>query len=171
MSKMLEELRQLNISDFNQLEKLITSCSDWLSSEGFDNWKEYYTSEIIMKKLLNSIVYGLFVGKELIGCISISNVMPVYSISEDLKYYTFQDKNPTHLSMLAVSPKYQKQGLATKLLEFSEKLARKKSKAIRLDVWKKNLDLNKFYIKRGYVLVPEISAKDEDINYYEKIVK
>lgn len=168
---MNEKIMLLGISNFDELKDLINTCSDWLSTKGFHHWREYYLEDKIKEKLLKTKVYGLFVNGKLICSVSLSNFPPNYYEKKMLKFFKIKDTYATYLSMLAVYPKFHKNGIASKMLKFSEEIVKEKSNSIRIDVLKSLNELNRFYEKRGFMLVKEISEKDEEMNYYEKKVK
>lgn len=163
-----EEIRLLDISNFDELKELIITCADWLSSQGFHHWSEYYSKDRIKEKLLKTQVYGLFIDQKLICSVSLSNIPPNYYEKKDFKFFKIKDSNPTYLSMLAVYPKFHKKGIASKMLKFSEEISKKNSNAIRIDVLKVLKELNNFYEKRRFSIVKEISKRDVEMNYYEK---
>ncbi len=171
----MQQIKLLNNSDFKELKELIDLCSAWRAKQGINEgpkaWKDYYTSEMILEKLTKNRVYGLFIDNILIGVVSLGEIAPdYYELSKNNIYYKIKDSNPVYLSMLAVNPQYHKNGFASILLDFSEKISKETSKSIRIDVLKGVSSLANFYKKRGYVLIKEMSDKENSSDYYEKLI-
>lgn len=169
----MPQIKLLNNSNFQELKVLINLCSDWRAKQEINEktmaWKEYYTPEKIKEKLAKNKVYGLFQNDFLIGVVSLGKDAPdYYELERNNVFYKILDSNPTYLSMLAVNPKFHKNGFASILLDFSEKVSKQNSKSIRIDILKEVIPLKNFYEKRGYKIVKEMSDNDDTMNYYEK---
>ena len=75
---------------------------------------------------------------------------------------------------LAVSTKFQNKGIATKLCQHMEEIARQQgAKAIRLDAYSENPYSNKMYLKLGYKVMDEplfFHGNKVKFNAYEKLL-
>ena len=76
---MKNQIFKCDLQHSNSIWKIINSCSEWLSQQGMNHWKDYYTKDIILEKLQTSTLYGLFVKNNLIGTISLSTKTPGYN--------------------------------------------------------------------------------------------
>jgi ribosomal protein S18 acetylase RimI-like enzyme len=129
-------IKQLNKSYLNELVKLdglaFKPLVKKLSRHSSTDAKEYFIFTFKKGKL-----FGYFVGNELVGCIGIV-------INKKHKY--------AEIEHLLVNPKYQRQGIATRLIKFIENYTKnKKIKNLRLNVRCKNMAAFNLYKKLGYL--------------------
>lgn len=75
------------------------------------------------------------------------------------------------ISTMVVFKKFRKQGNATRLMKFAEKLAKQyRYKKIRLDTTTSS-KVGQFYIKMGYKLIEEGFSYGKKYQIYEKVLK
>ena len=165
---MEHEIRECSTADTQAVFRVIKECAAWLSNRSMDHWIDYYTEELVAKKLLETKIYGLGEGSDLIGVVSLSEHPPSYYDQSDLLHFKDQTAPSTYMSMLAVRPEFQGTGMATELMRFAEQRARESGvKFMRLDVIREYEELNAFYAKRGYGYTHWRFDGDDNSNFYE----
>ncbi|MFZ5955869.1 MAG: GNAT family N-acetyltransferase [Nanoarchaeota archaeon] len=166
---MVQEIIKCNEENLEEIWNIVKSCSEWLTEKGMTHWIDYYTKEIVDKKLIKTEVYGLSLDENLIGCVSLSKSKPAYYRATHLKNFKNQNAEAVYLSMLAILPKFHENGFASKLIDFAEEKTKNLGIGfIRLDAYKPFERLNEFYIKRNYKLVQTRILDRLGMNFYEK---
>ncbi len=74
------------------------------------------------------------------------------------------NKDHILLGMIAILPKYQKQGIGKKLLDFIKNEAMQKRVAIKLGVHPENSKALNFYIKNGFTYTDEPYKRESSAN-------
>lgn len=142
------KIRKATQEDISAIFQNIQDCKEDMQKNNIEQWKEGYpTLEDTEKNISNTFVME-----------DDNNVIASVVANEtQAKEYTeiqwkLDDKKPLVLHRLAVSPKYHGQGIAQKIINYIETLAKDKGyKSVRLDTYSKNLASNKFYTKLGYI--------------------
>ena len=166
---MVNEIKSCKMYNFPAILGIVNSCSDWLSVQGMNHWKEYYTQETVQWKFQNTDIFGLFFDETLSGVVSLSSKMPLYYVQKELSYFQDPESKAFYISMLAVDPIKHKQGIASQLMTFAEDYAGKYDiKFIRLEAYAPYAELNQFYRKRNYNLVQTRDDEGDLMNFYEK---
>ena len=85
-----------------------------------------------------------------------------------------EDSNNLYIHRLAVHPKFQKKGIARRMMDYAEAFAKSKNhKSIRLDTFSKNQRNNKFYKLRGYTKLEDVFFPNQSefpFHCYEKLI-
>ena len=93
-------------------------------------------------------MFVLYAQNTLVGCITISSIKD--SEYDAISWLT-QDTKHYYIHRLAVSPAFQKQGHARKLMDFAESFAKSNAAvSVRLDTFSQNKRNQRFYENRGY---------------------
>jgi ribosomal protein S18 acetylase RimI-like enzyme len=155
--------------DVPQIFKIISACSKWLSNKGMEHWNQYYTEDIITKKIEETDIYGAVENSILQGVVSISPNPPSYYDKVDFDHFQEPKSDARYMSMLATKPEIQKSGLGTRLMTYAENEVKNQGiKFMRLDVIREYEDLNAFYQKREYQYTHWRFDGDDNSNFYEK---
>ena len=164
-----KDIRECSSADTQAMFRVIKECAAWLSNRGMDHWTDYYTEELVAKKLQETTIYGLGEGSDLIGVVSLSEHPPSYYDHSDLLRFQDHTAPAIYTSMLAVRPEFQGTGLASELMRYAEQKVRDTGvKHMRLDVIREYKELNEFYAKRGYRYTHWRFDGDDNSNFYEK---
>jgi len=151
-------IRSAKISDLDALTGLVKSCISDMKASGVEQWPDWYPNRDTLKKdILESVLFIAETEKGIAGMVSLSPEVPLAykAISWNLK-----SGKVNSIHRLAVHPQNKTPGLAKKLVEFVEHLAKKQGyQLIRLDTYSKNMAANKFYRKMGYQYVGDIHLK------------
>lgn len=152
----LTEIDQLKIEkgqlyDLETLFQIYVNAKNELAKNGIYQWTDAYpTISIIENDLKKDVLYVLKKGKEIIGAININE-------EQDIEYqlidWKFDDRKVLVIHRLVVNPKHQRNGYATKLMDFAENYAIQNNySSIRLDAYSKNDGTIEFYKKRKYFI-------------------
>jgi ribosomal protein S18 acetylase RimI-like enzyme len=155
--------------DVPQIFEIIRACSKWLSDKGMEHWNQYYTEDIITKKIEETDIYGVAENGVLQGVVSISPNPPSYYDKIDFDHFQEPESDARYMSMLATNPEIQKSGIATRLMAYAENEVKTQGiKFVRLDVIREYEELNGFYQKREYQYTHWRFDGDDNSNFYEK---
>ena len=138
-----------------QILKLNQKIVEYMQSEGFTHWGGDYPNEAIYRRdILRGSQYVYILNGNVEGMVS-------YDVHHH-EYFDRIDWNPHNKSAyfahrLAVSPKHQNKGIANKLMDFVENIAKEDNiDSIRLGAFKDYDKVIGFYTKRGYKPMGEI---------------
>ena len=153
--------------DYDSVWKVISHCSKWLADQGLCHWDKYYTPDLVRKLLKHKEVYMAKDGDSCIGTITFDTRPPKYYEEEHYdQMFTEPDQMAGYITAVAVFPDLQGQGVATRLLQFVEDLAKEKElKWLRLDCRIEVPGLVEFYKKRGFVPMHDPLDEGEDGKY------
>lgn len=166
---------RVGMESVDKVWKIVSRCASWLLKEkGLDHWSSYYTREMIEDKISSCEVYLVSEENVSVGTFCISEKM--FDFYNELpRPLPFKDLevNAFYPSMLAVDPDHQGKGVASKILEFLEQIARERGiKYIRFDCREEYSDLVSFYKKRGFVEVGRFSeGEGQNCLLMEKEIK
>lgn len=141
--------KQLTEEDIDDAFRVIDACRIHLDENHIPQWvPQYPNRESIANDVEKGEIYGYF-DPHLKGII-------VYHDRQDPEYQEIDwlyTEPVITVHRLAVDPKYQNQGIASKLMEEAEKFAiENRFASIRLDAFSLNPAALRFYEKRNYIL-------------------
>tara|TARA_B100002051_G_C16696861_1_gene618678 strand:+ start:1106 stop:1618 length:513 start_codon:yes stop_codon:yes gene_type:complete len=165
-------IRKALISDLDTVKKLTEACAKKMIDDGIFQWNDHYPSKEIFKKDIQEEALYVWDDKiEIKGCIMFSDEKD--EVYNSTKWLTQDGKN-IYVHRLAVHPKFQKQGIGNKLMNFAESIAKKLNFiSIRLDTFSQNKSNNKFYESRGYQKLGDVFFRKQSefpFHCYEKII-
>lgn len=131
---------------------IVKEDSEWLSEEKeLNHWSDWYTKEKVEEKFEDWDVYLAYRNSEVVGTISVSEKKVGYYLQESIEMFKEPEARALYVSMLAVKPEFQGQGVASDLLKLAEEVARgKEIEYVRFDCREEYMELVNFYLKRGY---------------------
>ena len=131
---------------------LIEEDSKWLSEEKkLDHWSDWYTRDRVAEKFVDWDIYLAYRGENLVGTMAVSEKKVGYYLQENIEMFSDPEARALYVSMLAVRPEFQGQGVATDLLKSAEDIAKNKGiKYVRFDCREEYVELVNFYLNRGY---------------------
>jgi ribosomal protein S18 acetylase RimI-like enzyme len=147
--------------------QLVKADAEWLStSKQLNHWLDYYTKEMISKKIQQQEVYLLSENATPIATISVDqNPVPYYT-NKELSAFAEKNAPALYLSTLAVEPSFHGRGIASYLLLMTEQIAKKRNiHYLRFDCRAEYQQLVSFYKKRGFAVVGSFS-EGEGQNYF-----
>ncbi|WP_433941036.1 N-acetyltransferase family protein [Paenibacillus lautus] len=164
-------IRTGRMEDLEEIMALIARCVTVMQAGGSDQWDDQYPNrEVIGEDLQRGTLFAAEGEGRILGIV-------VLDESQAEQYQTIswkQDEGP-HLMMhrLAVDPEAQGQGVARKLIAFSEEYAMREGyTSLRLDTYAKNTAALKLYQGLGYDLRGEVNFPDRAASFpvFEKVL-
>lgn len=154
--------RSVEISDLSTISSIVLACAARLKEKNLNDWSWYYTEERLAENIKTKDGY-LFLAEEVpVGVLFLSTKDVYYYSPADMEKFKEPKVAAFYISTLAVSPEYQHQGIATKMINFGENLAREKEiKYLRLDCNSNDELLLEFYKKRGFEVVSRMEKEPE----------
>jgi GNAT superfamily N-acetyltransferase len=164
-----EDILKIKSKDMNDVMSLIKEAISEMERHHIYQWHHIYPDyETIASDIKTETIFGFYCDAELAGIVVLNeNQSPEYSnIGWELNNCI-----PLVMHRLCIRPKFQNQGIAKKLLSFSEQWAiNHKYKSIRLDAFSGNpLALN-LYNQNGYKKRGSVKFRKGDFWCYEKIL-
>jgi GNAT superfamily N-acetyltransferase len=147
--KIVEEKEQKAVIE------LIANCTAKLLDDKIEQWDDTYpSSELISLDISAKSIEGIYLNNILLGVYVLDQAQ---SSQYAALTWNLNEAPIGVVHRMAVDPNSQGIGLGAKLLKHAEEKALNLGyKSIRLDAYKNNADLLKFYEKRGYTEVGEI---------------
>jgi len=143
---------KVGVGELDTVWGLIREDSEWLSKEkGLNHWSDWYTREKVEEKFEDWDVYLAYRDNKLVGTMSVSEKKVGYYLQESIEMFEEPEARALYVSMLAVKPEFQGQGVASDLLKKAEEIAKDKGiKYVRFDCREEYSELVYFYLKRDY---------------------
>jgi ribosomal protein S18 acetylase RimI-like enzyme len=154
-----------------EILEMLSAVVDFMSDVGNRQWgRDYPTREMFIKHISDQVLWIMIENNRIICTIVITE-------DQDKEYADVPWVDSTGKAMvvhrLAVNPEFQRKGLANKMMDFAEDLARERGfTSIRLDTYSENKITPVFFKKRGYEFRGRIHFPQRDLPYYcfEKIL-
>ncbi|WP_315120792.1 GNAT family N-acetyltransferase [uncultured Clostridium sp.] len=144
------------INDIDELENLYDNLNDYLESgTNYPRWAKgvYPTRETAVSGIQNNNLFVLKMNNEIAGSIILSHE-PEPAYSQVIWGIEAEYKDIIVIYTLVVNPKYMKNGVGKKLMDFAERYSMEQGmKTIRLDVFIHNTPAISLYEKCGYKYV------------------
>lgn len=165
-------IRKALSNDIPHIKKITEACARHMIAQGIFQWNEHYPDLAVLTKDVEAeTVYVYVQEKGIIGCVMFSTTMDDFY--RDIAWLT-PDTKQLYVHRLAVHPEEQGKGIARKLMDFGEQLAKKNEcLSVRLDTFSQNPRNNRFYQARNYKRVGEVffaQKSDHPFYCYEKIL-
>jgi ribosomal protein S18 acetylase RimI-like enzyme len=142
-------IRPAKLAEIPEILSLTKACAQRMSDQGIEQWNEHYPSEAVFHNdIRRGELHVLDSPEGILGCIAISIL-----IDEEYKavQWLTPNGNSVYIHRLAVRPDQQGKGLARRLMDRAEILARSdRRNSVRLDTFSKNERNQRFYEARGY---------------------
>lgn len=169
--------RKSTFDDVDRILEIIEKAKIELRKLGLDQWQNGYPNrEVIENDVKNGISYVLEeISEKIVGTIVLSPKKEEPYSKIEGKWITNDDYIVIH--RLAVDSEIKNKGIATKILEFSEKeCIKNKILSIKTDTHENNKPMKKFLEKNGFSYCGVIYLdKESDVGEkriaYEKIIK
>lgn len=165
-----EDILKLKLQDADEVMCLIKEVIIEMESQNIYQWDEIYPDyKTVLADLQSETMFGVVKNSEVAGIVVLNEEQsPEYSNIQ------WESDNNSVLVMhrLCVRPRFQKQGIAKQLLNFSEQLAMNSNyTSIRLDAFCRNHFALNLYINCGYNKMGMVTFRKGDFYCYEKIIQ
>lgn len=161
-------IRKAKLGEIPTIMEIVGLTIEIMHSEGNFQWDSTYpTIEMLEQDIIsgNLIVYCDRSG--VLGFVCVDQNIPIeYKI---LEWSSLEESSAFH--RMAVNPNYRRMGIASKLIENAEKMAKKRgSRFIVADTFSKNNNMNNLFAKSGYISIGKIKYNGYPGSYfcYEK---
>jgi len=164
-----ENMLKIKLENVSEVMSLIKEAIAEMESHNIYQWDEVYPDyNTILTDIQAETMFGVFKNEELAGIVVLNKEQsPEYS---SIKWES-DNANPLVMHRLCVRPKFQRQGIAKLLLNFSEQLAVDSNcKSIRLDAFYGNQFALNLYGNNGYKKKGTVTFRKGDFYCYEKII-
>lgn len=148
--------------ELDAILEMTRSCGRHMRKNGIDQWDENYPDR---ERLLNDIqtqtLFAFRENEQVLGIIVLNETQdPEYA---EISWLTSESERNLVVHRLAVAPEHQGEGIARKLMDFAENLAKERGYAsIRLDTFSQNPRNQRFYEARGYTKLEEVYLSYRD---------
>jgi GNAT superfamily N-acetyltransferase len=163
--------RQATAIDTLQIWEILAAAIERRKQDGSNQWQDGYPNpEVIEKDIENNIGYVLTDGNSIIGyCAVLINDEPAYADITG-KWLTEGDFVVYH--RVAISEHYLGKGLAQKMLNYIEDIARTKNiTSLKVDTNFDNAGMLKILDKLGYVYCGEVFFRGSPRKAFEKVLR
>lgn len=143
------DIRKSRTDEIKEIMRIINNAIKDMESEAIYQWDNIYPTEgVIYKDIAEGNLYVYMSENAICG-------FAVFNDFQDSEYETvpwiYTIGKSLIIHRLCVDPKYKGKGIATKLINYAEKLGRdNKYESIRLDSFTENNRACKLYEKNGY---------------------
>ncbi|MFG2639038.1 GNAT family N-acetyltransferase [Streptomyces sp. NPDC048362] len=142
-------IRPARLEELDTVEALLQEASEWLASRGIDQWQYPPHRDRIAAALKQGVCFLAFEDGEPIATLQVDDYA-------DPEFWTLDDEPGAALYVhrMAVSRRAAGSGLGGRLLEWAADHAATHGKRwLRLDAWKDNEELHRYYKAAGFTLV------------------
>ena len=141
-------------SDAAEILDVLVQTTDGLRSMGKHHWNGKHTLESVLQSIEAADVFLLRDSNRVaVATVTVSFSPPSFHQDSDLQFWSDPDASAAYVRRLAVIPKHQNNGVASRLLKLAEQYATLKEVAFtRLDTDPLFPEIVPYYIKRGYTV-------------------
>ncbi|MEV6109643.1 GNAT family N-acetyltransferase [Streptomyces sp. NPDC051940] len=142
-------IRPARADELDVVEGLLIEASGWLASRGIDQWQFPPHRDRITRALSRGEVFLAFLDNELAGTLQLDEYAdPEFWEPED------EPEKALYIHRMAVSRSAAGQGVGAKMLDWAAQRAAQSGRPLlRLDAWKTNSELQRYYAEQGFGLV------------------
>lgn len=143
------EIRAARPDEVDVIEGLLVEVSEWLASRDIDQWQYPPHRDRILHALARGQVYLAILDGKPVGTLQLDDYA-------DPEFWTSDDRPETalYIHRMAVSRSAAGQGIGSVMLDWAARRAADSGKPrLRLDAWKTNPGLHRYYRGEGFQLV------------------
>ncbi|GAB2571887.1 GNAT family N-acetyltransferase [Streptomyces capparidis] len=143
-------IRPARLDELDTVESILQAASAWLASRGIDQWQYPPHRDRITAALQRGECFLVFAGERPIGTLQVDTFA-------DPEFWTAPEDQPDtalYVHRMAVLRDAAGSGAGAVMLDWAAKRAADAGKAwLRLDAWKDNPGLHRYYKNMGFSLV------------------
>ncbi|MER0278870.1 GNAT family N-acetyltransferase [Clostridioides difficile] len=163
-------IRKANMNDLEKIMKIIKATVEEMKDYNNTQWDENYPSDKdFVSDIKKQDLYVDEIDGDVAGFICLNYEEPEEYV--DLNWSS--NKKAMVIHRMAVNPSFRKKGIASKLVDFAEKLAEENSVSyLKSDTYSINSKMNAFLVKCGFIKIGEMSflGKEKSFYCYDKIL-
>lgn len=141
--------RKADPSDFEAVERLRLEATAWLASKGLDQWQpgsvRHPTPAGTRDAIDRGVCFLVYEGDELVGTVTIDD-------RADAEFWTPEERRERslYLHRMIVARSAAGRDIGGAILRWAENIARRGDyRYLRLDAWKNNPALHRYYVHNG----------------------
>jgi ribosomal protein S18 acetylase RimI-like enzyme len=162
------KIRIAKPKDLNLIHEIVINATRHMDEYGINQWDEIYPNKnILQNDIEKQELYVIEIGRKIVGFI-------VLNEDQSPEYATLNWEHNGRafiVHRLTINPDYQRQGLATRLMDFAEKSASLNGfNCIRLDAFTHNPAAFTLYENRGYSKAGVVRFRKGEFFCFEKAV-
>lgn len=142
-------IRPARPDELHTVEALLIEASEWLASRGINQWQFPPHRDRIMRALDHGEVFLAEADGRPVATFQVDD-------HADPEFWTAEDEpgDALYVHRMAVIRDFSGSGIGGKLLDWASERAAAVGKAwLRLDAWKDNPDLHRYYESQGFTLI------------------
>lgn len=163
-------IRKANMNDLEKIMKIIKATVEEMKDYNNTQWDENYPSDKdFVSDIKKQDLYVDEIDGDVAGFICLNYEEPEEYV--DLNWSS--NKKAMVIHRMAINPSFRKKGIASKLVDFAEKLAEENSVSyLKSDTYSINSKMNAFLTKCGFIKIGEMSflGKEKSFYCYDKIL-
>lgn len=136
--------------DISALDMLLNQCADAMATQGMQHWLGVYDKAAVAKNVQQKTVYLLRDKQQIVACVALSNAPADYYAD----CWPAAPRADLYLTMLAVAPAFQQQGLGKLMVQFCQQQLNK-GQTLQLDAVAHYPALLDFYDRLGFQQIHE----------------
>ena len=148
--------------ELDAILEMTRACGKHMRDNGIDQWDENYPDrERLSNDIQSETLFAYRENGQVLGIVVLNETEdPEYT---EVSWSTSADDRNLVVHRLAVDPEHQGKGIARKLMDFAESLAKELGyDAIRLDTFSQNPRNQRFYENRGYKRLEDVYLSYRD---------
>lgn len=162
-------IRPAKSNELNTLLDIVQAATRHMESKGIHQWDDIYPDRAILREDIDKQhMHVIEVHGRIAGMISIND-------TQSPEYQGVNWQYPGRalvVHRLAIDPSHQRQGMATRLMDFAEKIAEKQGySTIRFDAFTQNPGATALYEHLGYEIAGTVRFRKGVFFCFEKPVK
>lgn len=166
MRRLLEQAGPADAEALAALSQLV--AADLTTRHGKGPWSSCRTVKAVLLAMKRSTVFVARRRNEIVGTVSLGTRKP-WAI--DPRYFT-PCARPLYLTVMAIAPPFQGQGLGRRCLREIQELGHRwKADSIRLDAFDAPTGAGGFYQKSGFREVGRVIYRGTPLRYYEFLLQ
>ncbi|TXF90123.1 GNAT family N-acetyltransferase [Neolewinella aurantiaca] len=152
-------------ADVDDVYRLYDEARSHLRSQGIFQWPDSYPSlNVVSRDANNEELYVFETDGLIAGAVCLNEQQDEAYASIDWKV---PDLCPLVIHRLVVAPKFQRKGIARKMMDFSEDLAERNGYAsVRLDAYTGHERVGQFYKSRGYICRGQVRFPERELPFW-----
>lgn len=158
-------IRQADRTDLAKIRDLWITASSDLQLRGYDQWQYPVRTDLIREEIALGESWVIDGENDLIATVAIGT-------RADLTYWPEHQNDAVYVHRMIVHPSYRGQHIGSALLDFASSLAERQDlQFVRLDAWRTNTDLHRFYQSEGFKLVRIVTGHGPSGACFERPVR
>jgi ribosomal protein S18 acetylase RimI-like enzyme len=165
----MTRIRLASPDDLDTALDVVRAATRHMDSRGIHQWDEIYPDGLTLSEdIRKGHMWVMEVDGQIAGLISIDNEQPTEYRNVSWRYHG----QAVVIHRLTIHPGHQRQGLASRMMEFAEDIAEKHGcAAIRLDAYTQNPAATALYERLGYEKAGTVRFRKGDFFCFEKPVR